>query len=51
MKQENAYVLIAQWLKKAKKLSFIYSKERIEEVLKEAQSGDYDHLVKTLKNN
>ena len=51
MKQENAYVLLARWRMKAKKMPAVYSKEKIEEVLHEAMSGDYEHLVATLKNN
>jgi hypothetical protein len=48
---DNAYILLAQWRKKAKKMPAVYSKEKIEEVLKEAMSGDYKHLVETLKKN
>lgn len=51
MKQENAFVLLGRWSAKAKRLPFVYSKEKIEAVLKEATSGDYKHLVETLKKN
>lgn len=51
MKQENAFVLLAQWRAKAKKMPAVYTKEKIEEVLKEATSGDYEHLVETLRRS
>ena len=51
MKNENAYQLLANWRAKAKRMPAVYSPERIKEVLDEAQSGDYKHLVETLKKN
>lgn len=51
MKQENAFLLLAQWRAKAKRMPAVYSDKKIAEVLKEAQSGDYEHLIETLKNN
>ena len=51
MKNENAYQLLANWRAKAKKMPAVYSKEKIQEILDEAQSGDYQHLIKTLKEN
>lgn len=51
MKQENAFVLLAQWRAKAKRMPTVYSKEKIEKVLKEATSGDYEHLLQVLAKN
>ena len=51
MKQENAFVLLAQWRAKAKKMPAVYSREKIAEVLKEATSGDYKHLLQVLAKN
>jgi len=51
MKQENAFVLLAQWRRKAKMMPAVYSKEKIEAVMEEAMSGDYKHLVATLKKS
>lgn len=51
MQNENAFILLAQWKQRAKKMPAVYSKEKIEQVLKEATSGDYKHLVETLRKN
>lgn len=47
----NAFELIARWHTKAKRLPAIYTKEKIKKIIEEATSGDYNHLVATLKNN
>lgn len=49
MAQENAFVLLGQWAKQAKRNGL--SKEKIDEVIKEATSGEYEHLVETLAKN
>lgn len=43
---ENAYALLAQFKRDARKADL--KPEYIEKVIKEATSGDYDHLVEVL---
>ncbi len=42
----NAFVILGKFKRKAKQQG--WSKEEIQEVLDEAKSGDYDHLLKTI---
>lgn len=42
----NAFMLIGAWRKQARREG--WTAEEIEAVTKEAQSGDYDHLLQTL---
>lgn len=51
MRQENAYILLANWRARAKRMPAVYTNEKIASVLKGAQSGDYNHLLKVLKEN
>ena len=44
----NAYDLMGYFIKQAKSQWWV--EEEIEKVLKEAKSGDYDHLIATLNN-
>jgi len=45
-KNGNAFYLLAYFQRKARKAG--WSKEEILEVIEEAQSGDYNHLIQTL---
>jgi hypothetical protein len=45
----NAFYLMGAWQSKARRAGF--SKEDIDKVLKECQSGDYDHLLCTLMDH
>lgn len=42
----NAFALLGYFQKEARKAE--WSAEEIKEVMEEAQSGDYDHLLRTL---
>lgn len=44
----NAFALLAHANKIAKRVG--WNKEQIDELMDEAQSGDYDHLLQTLMN-
>lgn len=43
---ENAFVLLGSFSKEARRAGM--EKEKINEIIKEATSRDYEHLVKTL---
>jgi hypothetical protein len=45
----NAYYLMALWKQKVQDAG--WSPEEIKEVLNKAMSSDYEHLLKTLKEN
>lgn len=45
----NAYSLMGHFSKNARRQG--WTKEEVDEVLKECMSGDYDHLVQTLVKN
>ena len=42
----NAYAIMGTFQRQARREG--WTKEEIDSVLKEAQSGDYDHLLKTI---
>lgn len=42
----NAMVILASFSRQAKKCG--WTKEEIKEVVREAKSGDYDHLLQTI---
>jgi len=42
----NAFMLIGAWRKQARREG--WSAEEIDQVIDEAESGDYDHLLQTL---
>jgi len=45
----NAFAIMGAFSRAAKQQG--WSKEEIDEVINEAQSGDYDHLVQTIIHN
>ncbi|WP_066834998.1 hypothetical protein [Rufibacter ruber] len=45
----NSYYLMALWRQRAQEAG--WTKAEIDQVLKEAKSSDYEHLVQTLKDN
>jgi hypothetical protein len=45
----NAFSVIGAWRQKARTQG--WTSEEIDKVLKEAMSGDYDHLLQTIMDN